>query len=313
MKRILASLAAATTLVLVAGCGNDSGGEPAPKSSESSPMAEEPQGPLSLCEEIDGQAVAELFGRGGAFGVTTGTYSMGLPSFDSCTFMVGESKGAGIGMTYSWSIETVDEARWAAIRKHQQETNGRYTKIEDLAVGEDGFTYLNTAVAKVGDRAIMVNFPSHGADPAALAKALELAAPVVPKLVPPAPERTLDACSAADAEADAVLGGEATIRRGREGDYGLSCGWATPDVAVSVSATGIKDAEQTMRDDMEMFGGEEVPDLGTFAYYTGGVDGLSLSFLAAPDLKVAVSVPAGMKAGKADLIALATKLAPNYT
>jgi hypothetical protein len=309
-------LVAVVTLTLVAACGGSQGTDDTTKESSAppKPTAQTPEQLLeaSVCGQVDGEKVAAALDREGVVDVGVSPALLGIPSYDTCTITVGDGDAAS-PVTFGWSIEPVSADEWDTIVKHEKATNGRYTEIEEIDVADGGYFRIPAVgVALVGDRVVRVSSAGGEATAEEVTKLLELVVPVAPKLEDAPLIQTLPACEAADAEAEAVLGAKATIRRDQlDGSGKPTCGWATPTAAVTVSSGRPVEGE-SIQDRIDMFGGKAVPGLGKEAGFFGGEDGQSVSFDPGDGTNVDVRVPALLPGDEASLVALAKKLADTY-
>ena len=310
------------TALLLLGLGACGGSEEAPgatkRSAPTSPTASATPTPLtedeawaaSLCGQVDVAAVAKAMDAE-VFRGSIRPGPVGIPTYDTCSLVVG-SEEAGSDLDLAVSATAVTDADWAAIKKYEQDTTGRYSEIEPIDVGDEGyFRAPSVAVARVGDRVVRASFRGEPVSAEEMSGVLAAAVPTVPAIEVGPAVVALPGCSEADAEAAAVLGADATLRRDGQGDDGPFCGWATSTAAVSVSAAKI-DGGPSLKDDIAAFGGEEVAGLGTEAAYFGGEDGLRLSFLTANGVTVSVTVPPLLPGDKDTLVALAQKVAGLY-
>jgi len=308
--------AVVAVLVAVTACSGadpDDDVTPRPTTSYESTSAEDALWKQSLCAGIDPIELAAVFDQSVAGRGAAGMSSVGIPSYDSCTISVG-AEGDGIAATFSWSVEPVDAAAWAAIEQHARNDVGRYTELEPIDLGKGGYAYTNTAVAHLGNRAVRLTFDAPTASAGQLREALALAEPAVADLPDAPAKRALEPCTAFDAQAEAVMGAPATIRRDYvdPGTELVSCGWATPTAAVSVSASHVDEAQQQLERSIQEFSAEKIDDLGVVAGYFGGEDGRSVQLVTESGTFVQVGVPALLPGDRDDLLALAEAVAPTY-
>lgn len=315
VRRQAAAIALAAMLTVVSGCtGSQSDADRTSAPTTPVPSADTDDAwAQSLCADIDADELAAAFGQAVARRALAGMSSVGIPSYDSCSFIVG-SADEGTAATFSWSVESVGDDDWEAIGRYVRDSHGRYTEIEPVDVGDAGYAYGDTIIAHVGDRAVRLVVDAPTATQGQLRTALTLAEPAVPKLPEPEPVRTLEDCTAVDAEAEQVLGAAATIRR----DYVdpstelVNCGWATRTSAVSVSVTRVDEAGAQLEQSIREFDAEKLDDLGVVAGYFGGEDGRSVQLVTESGTFVQVSVPALLPGERDSLIALAAAIAPSY-
>lgn len=315
VRRQAAAIALVAMLAVVSGCtGSEPDADQTPAPTSPVPSAEADDAwTQSLCADIDADELAAVFGQDVARRALAGMSSVGIPSYDSCSFVIG-SADEGTAATFSWSVESIADDDWDAIARYARDNHGRYTEIEPVDVGEAGYAYANTVVAHVGDRAVRLVVDAPTATQGQLGEALGLAEPGVAELPDPEPVRTLDDCAAVDAEAEAVLGASATIRRDYvdPGTDLVNCGWATRTAAVSVSVTRIDEAGSQLEQSIREFDAEKLDDLGVVAGYFGGEDGRSVQLVTESGTFVQVSVPALLPGERDALIALAAAIAPTY-
>jgi hypothetical protein len=267
------------TALVAAGCGSgaDNGETDAPPDRPSPGGSEGP--PPSLCDVIDAEDVAATYNEERPAETQEVSALLGKLSLDVCNVRFSAEDGDGEAgraasrtvVTYMWSIDRIDDARWDDILRHYLSDD--YTETNEVDLADGGFRRvayergIDDLFVRVGDRVVGVSHSTDRPGEELLGEALQLGIAQIDELADPPSEVVLADCEQADAEAASVLGEPPTIRRDSEREEGPGCGWATADTAVTVHGMSYPDAEKYVRTRIEKGYAVEVAGAGVVAAY----------------------------------------------
>lgn len=175
-------------------------------------------------------------------------FMLGVPPLRTCS--IGDGTTHGQSLEFGVSVAPVTEEAWTAASAHVAQIDGGDVAAEHPDVGDEAIAVQSFAMARVDDRVITVDSMDVDAlDAAHLAAALSAAVDAAEDY-DAGPQQVIDECAAADEQAAAALGAQATIRLDF---YSVSsvlpnCIWATETASTQSSAIRLEDAAEWEND-----------------------------------------------------------------
>lgn len=334
MKRTMTAAVAALTVSVLAGCGSSASSvAPAPSShptgthsasatSRSASAAPTPTAKVttvsdsqrwqhSLCSKLHVSDVARAVGGIPKKQNKSVHSEIGYLTTDYCQFDLVTSSPDNTGVSYGTSARTWSVADWEQLKKNslQGATTLKSVKLGAHGAMVDG----NIGWVLVGNRILSVLAP-YKAPERQVTALMKLALPEVTSVQPLPALLGLPECGKANAQAAAVIGGPATVRRDEKID-GLRgpvvmCGWATRGGSVSIEGQdGFSTSAQTVRQEAtRVKSAQPVNGLGAAAVYFP--DNAELH-VATKGYKIILN-SSGTHTNKKRLVALAHAVLDNY-
>lgn len=267
----------------------------------------------SLCSKLDVDDVAKIVEGVPKKQAKLVHTEVGFLTTDNCQFDLITSSEYGNAVDYGVSARTWTVADWQRLKTNS--LRGDDT-LKSVKLGAHGALVDDmSGWVLVGNRIVTVLGPFKATTTARAIALLKLAIPKAAAVKPLPALLGRPECAKANAEAAAVIGGPATVRRddiseGGQGDKWPACGWATRGGSVSLFAqyTGSPAIDQIDRRVRQVEDAQRVKGLGVAAVY----------FPSAAELHVATEKylvtidSSGTHTDKKRLVALARAVLSNY-
>lgn len=261
--RVSGAVIAALALFLT-GCSDDAGSSAGSTANEapsqdagsesSKPVSAEKRSDddwweASLCSQLDLDDLAASIGLESLERQLGNGFDIGVPSVRTCE--VGEGSGpASTGLQYGVSVAPVTDEVWANAEAQLGVIAGDPAAVQPLEVGDAAFALPSLAMSRVGDQLVSVDTSDDDAlTPDHMQAALEAGVDALDS-VAVEPQQVIDECSAADAEAEALLGAKPTTRLDfYHPTFSVpNCVWATDTAAIKVFAITYEDPAGSLAD-----------------------------------------------------------------